>query len=143
MSNAGYMRTLLSGLEDMRPETIVLIGGFISEANSDKNEGSNPAIYEQIGAIVRENELLCLRDCTQWILMPSLDDPGMIKVMPSFKLPDSLFSRMKGNGPGSIKKLMFGTNPMRISFRGKEVVFSRYDYLKKLKKNHLPKIQEI
>ena len=46
MSNVGYLRTLLSGLEDMRPETIVIIGGFISEANSDKNEGSNPAIYE-------------------------------------------------------------------------------------------------
>jgi hypothetical protein len=98
--------------------------------------------FEQIGTIVRENELLCLRDSTQWIVMPSLEDPGMIKVMPSFKLSDSLLSRMKGNGPGSIKKLMFGTNPMRISFRGKEVVFCRYDYLKKLKKNHLSKIQE-
>jgi hypothetical protein len=61
-------------------------------------------------------------------------------MMPSFKLSESLISGMKGNGPARIKKLILGTNPMRLSFRGKEVVFCRYDYLKKLKKNHIAKV---
>jgi hypothetical protein len=30
MGNIGYLKTLLVGLEDMRPETIVMIGGFVS-----------------------------------------------------------------------------------------------------------------
>ena len=30
---------------------------------------------------------------------------------------------------------------MRMSFRGKEIVFSRYNYFKKMKRNHLAKFQ--
>lgn len=30
---------------------------------------------------------------------------------------------------------------MRLSFRGKEIVFSRYNYFKKIKKNHLERLQ--
>jgi hypothetical protein len=36
---------------------------------------------------------------------------------------------------------MLATNPMRISFRGKELVFARYNYFKKIKKNHLAKFE--
>jgi hypothetical protein len=141
MSNVGYLKTLLMGLEEMRPEVIVFIGSFVSQENTESESVENFKMYfEQIGTIVRENELVCIRDLSQWVLMPSLEDPGIIKVMPSFKLSDCLFSGMKGNGPGRIKKVIQGTNPMRMSFKGKEIVFCRYDYLKKLKKNHLPKI---
>ena len=69
--------------------------------------------------------------------MPSLNDPGICKAMPSFKLSDYLVSSLKANGPNRLKKVMLATNPMRLSFRGKEFVFSRYDYFKKLKKNHI------
>jgi hypothetical protein len=67
--------------------------------------------------------------------MPSLNDPGIFKVLPNFKLPDYLLSGLKGK----LKKVISATNPMRISFRGKEIVFSRYDYFKKIKKCHLAK----
>ena len=33
------------------------------------------------------------------------------------------------------------SNPFRMSYYGKEIVFSRYNYFKKLKKNHLAKVQ--
>lgn len=70
--------------------------------------------------------------------MPSLDDPGMCPILPSFKLADFLVSGLKGK----IKNFTLATNPMRLSYRGKEIVFSRFDYLKKLKKNTIEKIAD-
>ena len=69
--------------------------------------------------------------------MPSLNDPGICKVMPSFKLSDHFISGLKGNGPNRLKKVMLATNPMRLSFKGKEMVFARYDYFEKLRRNHI------
>lgn len=60
--------------------------------------------------------------------------------MPSFKLADFLVSGIKG--PKKIQNVILGTNPMRISFRGKEIVICRYDYFKKIKKNHIPRLAE-
>lgn len=129
------------GLEDMRPEVIVMVGDFISQENIETESFDKFKYYfEQIGTIVRENGLVCLRDLTQWIIMPSPNDPGIIKVMPNFKLSEYLITGMKGNGPQRIKKIMLATNPMKISFRGKEIVFSRYNYFKKLKRNNIERL---
>jgi hypothetical protein len=61
--------------------------------------------------------------------------------MPSFKLSEHLIEGFKGKGPNRIKKIMLASNPMRMSFRGKEMVFCRYNYFKKIKRNHLEKFQ--
>jgi len=73
--------------------------------------------------------------------MPSTSDPGVSQIMPSFKLSDYFLQGFKGNGPNRVKNTMLATNPMRISFRGKELVFCRYNYFKKIKKNHLAKFE--
>ena len=73
--------------------------------------------------------------------MPSTSDPGVCQIMPSFKLSDYFLQGFKGNGPNRVKKVMLATNPMRISFRGKELVFARYNYFKKIKKNHMAKFE--
>jgi hypothetical protein len=56
-------------------------------------------------------------------------------------LSDFFIQTFKGNGPQRIKNITLGSNPMRISYYGKEIVISRYNYFKKLKRNHLAKIQ--
>ena len=71
--------------------------------------------------------------------MPSTSDPGIMSILPTFKLSDFFLQGFKGNGPSRIKKIMLATNPMRMSFRGKQIVFSRYNYFKKIKKQHLEK----
>ena len=93
--------------------------------------------FDEILIVVKDNELDCLRELTQWIFMPCLNDPGICKVMPSFKLSEYFVSGIRGNGPNRLKKVMLGTNPMRMNLRGKELVFSRYDYFRKLKTNHI------
>jgi hypothetical protein len=72
--------------------------------------------------------------------MPSLEDPGQTKLMPCLPISDFFFTGPRG-GSRILRNVTLATNPLRISFYGKEVVISRYNYFKKLKKNHLSKIQ--
>jgi hypothetical protein len=74
------------------------------------------------------------------VLVPSLNELGTVKVMPTFKMSDHLISGIKGHG--KIQNITLATNPMRLSFRGKEIVFSRYDYFKRIKRAMIQKISE-
>ena len=127
----------------MRPEIIVILGNFISAENNETQSLDKLKLhFDNILNIIDKCQLQCLRDFTHWIFIPSLNDPGICKVFPSFKLSESLFKGFKGKGQKSgIKNYTLGTNPMRISFRGKEIVLMRYNYFKKLKRNHLEKLQ--
>lgn len=40
-----------------------------------------------------------------------------------------------------LRNVTLASNPFRLSYFGKEFVFARYNYFKKLKKNHLAKVQ--
>jgi hypothetical protein len=60
--------------------------------------------------------------------------------MPGFKISDFFLDGFRGKG-NKIKKVIQATNPMKINFRGKEMVFSRYNYFKKIKRNHLEQFQ--
>jgi hypothetical protein len=63
--------------------------------------------------------------------------------MPCFPLADYFISgprSVTGNNQRIIKNITLASNPLRLSFYGKEIVISRYNYFKKLKKNHLAKI---
>eukprot|EP00347_Sterkiella_histriomuscorum_P020272 403338437 len=133
---------LLEGLESMKADIIVLVGNFISQKLSEKlSYDQFKTYFESIGQVVRENNLTFLRDSTQWIFIPSVDDPGQPKLMPCLQFQEYFLTGFKGNGPQRIKNVILGTNPMRISYYGKEIVISRYNFFKKLKRNQIPKIQ--
>jgi hypothetical protein len=122
----------------MYPEVIVLMGDFLSSESNDPDQFDKLRQYfEELGDIIRKNELTCLREHTQWIIMASSNDVGVCNIFPNFKLSDYLIEGFKGKGINRIKKIMLASNPMRISFKGKEMVFCRYNYFKKLKRNHL------
>merc|ERR1711935_198175 len=113
------------------------MGDYISrENNEDESFEKFKSYFEHMGNIVRNNDFVTLRDKTQWVLMPSTNYPGIMQILPSFKLSDFFLQGFKGNGPNRIKKITLATNPMKISFRGKQIVFSRYNYFKKIKKQH-------
>jgi len=128
----------------MRPEMIVLIGDFLSQRIAEKLPyEAFKTYFDTISQIVKDNDLRCLRDQTQWVFMPSIDDPGQTKLMPCLPLSDFFFTSNRGAGSGAnrvLKNVTLASNPFRISFYGKEVVVCRYNYYKKLKKNHLVKV---
>lgn len=55
------------------------------------------------------------------------------------KLSDTFIQGFKSNGPQRIKNLTLATNPLRISYYGNEIVVAKYQFFKKLKRNHLAK----
>ena len=124
----------------MKPDIIVLIGDFFSSKSQESLSYDEFVPYfEIIGHIIRERDLVVLRDLTNWILVPSVDDPGMTKLMPCMKLSEHFLSGFKGTGPSRIKNLTLATNPCRISYYGQEIVIAKYSFFKKLKRNHLSK----
>jgi len=57
-------------------------------------------------------------------------------------MSDNLFSGFKGFGAQSnrIHNVTLASNPVRISFYGKQIVINRYNYFKKMKENHLNRV---
>lgn len=80
---------LLTGLEEMRPHIIVVMGDFVSQRIADKTpyEGFRQ-YFESISQIAKDNSLTCLKEQTEWIFVPSVDDPGMTKMMPCMPLAE-------------------------------------------------------
>lgn len=128
------LEQLLEALEGMLPSIVVCAGRFISDQNRDKESfESIRGHFEHLGNLIRDKNLTYLRDHTEWIFIPALDDPGQLHLMPQMPLPSHILSGFIGNHQGKIKKVTLGTNPLRISFNGKEVVIARYNFLQKLK----------
>ena len=122
------LEQLLEVLDGMMPSIIVCAGRFISEQNRDRESFEQiRGYFEQFGNIVRERSFEYLRDHTEWIFIPALEDPGQVHVMPQVPLAENLLTGFIGNYQGRIKKVTLGTNPLRISFNGKEVVISRFN----------------
>jgi hypothetical protein len=126
----------------MRPEIIVIVGDFLSQRIAEKLPYDQFRVYfDTIAQIVKDGDYKCLKEQTHWIFVPSLDDPGQTKLMPCLPLSEYLFSGARGTGINKIlKNVTLASNPLRLSYYGKEIVISRFNYYKKLKKNHLAKI---
>ena len=86
LDNPRQMRALeqlLENLEGMLPSIIVLAGSFISEqkrcsTSCEEMRGH----FEQLGNIIRDKGYDYLRDHTEWIFVPSMDDVGQLNMMP-------------------------------------------------------------
>ena len=92
---------------------------------------------ELIANIVVEKKLENLRESTEWIFVPALEDPGQIKMFPAMPYAEYLIAPFLS---AKFKKVRAVPNPSRISFLGKEIVICRFNYLKKMKQNQIDKI---
>ena len=81
----------------MLPSIIIMAGCFVSEqARHTQSFGQIRGYFEQLGNIVREKELEYLRDHTEWIFVPSINDPGQMDLMPQVPLADHLLAGFTG-----------------------------------------------
>lgn len=134
------MRRLLEGLEAMCPEMIVVCGRLFTERASETESTEQFKSYvEALASMIRDLGCVNLRDHTHWVFVPSIDDAGQIKAMPTVPFSESFFAPLK-SGPQRLKKLTLANNPCRISFLGKEIVVCRYNFTTRLKQNHHAKI---
>jgi len=92
---------------------------------------------ELIANIVVEKKLDGLRENTAWVFVPALEDPGQIRMFPVMPYAEYLISPFTA---AKFKNVRTVPNPTRISFLGKEIVICRFNYLKKMKQNHIERI---
>jgi hypothetical protein len=87
----GTLEKLLVGLNSMQPTMIVIIGKIFSEGVSETESSSQFARYmESLANIIKDNNLDSLRDFTEWVFVPALEDPGQIKMFPGMPYPEYL-----------------------------------------------------
>lgn len=138
----GAIEKLLEGLEMMQPRIVVMIGALFSDKNV--STATLQGYLENFGDIIRQNNYVNLREHTEWIFIPSQQDPGQPITMPMFPLSESLLNGFRGKNlprlDQKIKNVRVGTNPLRISFMGKEITICRFNFLEKFMGNNLARI---
>ena len=109
--------------------TFILCGEFISQEKVDSID------FEEIKFFFDELAKICKkypRIKNEWkiIMIPGQNDPCSDQVLPNPPLLEYFRNQFPPN-------TIFASNPCRISFFGKQIIVSRYNYLKKIKKNSL------
>lgn len=125
------LTSLFIGYNDSPPTAIVLMGPFISDVNNMillKHKLNTLAdILQQCPRLKQETDL---------ILVPSLDDPTAEKILPRPPLPQSLCSEFLKKVP----KTILATNPCRLQYCTQQIVVCRADLVTKFCRNtvHFP-----
>lgn len=61
----------------MRPEMIVVCGRLFSEqVNETESTDKLKNYIDFIGQIIKDNSYNSIRDHTEWVFVPSIEDPG-------------------------------------------------------------------
>ena len=61
----------------MQPEMIVITGNFVSAKNKETATFEKiKGYFDQLGALIRDQNLVYLRDSSKWLFQASFEDPG-------------------------------------------------------------------
>jgi len=120
------LKEFFSGIEQLQPSVIVLMGTLFSQPQRTFSELKQ--YITQFSLCVQEFEFICSK--TMWIIMPAPEDPGVTHLFPRKPIPECLLEPLKKK----VKTIINTTNPTRISFYGKELIFSRCNLLQNFKR---------
>jgi hypothetical protein len=71
------LKRLLEGLETMCPEMIVVCGRLFSEQATETESASRFKSYiETLATITKDLGCVNLKDHTEWVFVPSIEDAG-------------------------------------------------------------------
>lgn len=122
---------LFCGYNDCPPTAIVLMGPFIKAFE-------NPFLLKTKLNALAELIVSCdrLKAETDIVLVPSLDDPTAVNILPRPPLPESLCADFKKKIPRTI----LATNPCRLQYCTQQIVVCRADLVTKFCRNtiHFP-----
>eukprot|EP00826_Nyctotherus_ovalis_P039955 TRINITY_DN3881_c0_g6_i3.p1 TRINITY_DN3881_c0_g6~~TRINITY_DN3881_c0_g6_i3.p1 ORF type:complete len:221 (-),score=25.92 TRINITY_DN3881_c0_g6_i3:91-753(-) len=122
----GRLRELLTGIEQLQPRVIVVMGKLFSQPQREHNELKS--YVAQFAQTVGDFPYLC--NSAAWVIMPSLEDPGISHILPRKPLPSCLLEPLKKR----VKTVVNATNPCRMSFYGIELIFCRCNLLQYCKR---------
>lgn len=125
------LTSLFNGYNDCPPIAIIFMGPFINDPN---NMFSLKQKLNLLADILQQCPRL--KEETDIILVPSLDDPSAAKILPRPPLPQSLCNDFIRKVP----KTILATNPCRLQYCTQQIVICRADLVTKFCRNtiHFP-----
>lgn len=125
------LKVLFAGYNECPPTAIVLMGPFIKAS-----EG--PALLKTKLAMLADvlAPFDLLRKDTDFVFVPSMDDPTAVNILPRPPLPESLCADFRKRVPRTV----LATNPCRLQYCTQQIVVCRADLVTKFCRNtiHFP-----
>ncbi|XP_037034070.1 DNA polymerase epsilon subunit 2 [Bradysia coprophila] len=126
------LNMLFSGYNSCPPSAIVLMGSFIK---SSENPFTLKAKLAELADVIEP--YMGIKQDTDIVFVPSLDDPATANILPRPPLPNCLWKDFQKKVPRAI----FATNPCRLQYCTQQIVVCRADLVTKFCRNtiHFPK----
>ena len=125
---------MLEGYSDFSPLPIfVFMGNFTSKALSSASEGTKAMIsyFEDLANVICKFPNVANEG--RFVLIPGPNDPGITGVLPRGPIPNYFTSALRSK----VKNVMLASNPCRMRFFTKEIVFFRDNLVSKMRRNCL------
>lgn len=125
------LKVLFAGYNDCPPTAIVLMGPFIKASEC-------PALLKTKLTLLANclEPFDLLRKETDFVFVPSIDDPTSVNILPRPPLPEALCADFRKRVPRTI----LATNPCRLQYCTQQIVVCRADLVTKFCRNtiHFP-----
>ncbi|KAJ0264476.1 hypothetical protein HA466_0028280 [Hirschfeldia incana] len=131
----GKLEKVLDGFESLEvvPSLFVFMGNFCSRP-CNLSSGSYSNLRKQFGKLGRMiGNHPRLKESSRFLFIPGPDDAGPSTVLPRCSLPNYLIEELRDVIPNAI----FSSNPCRVKFYNKEIVFFRKDLLYQMRRSCL------
>eukprot|EP00970_Alexandrium_tamarense_P015658 scaffold5359_cov173-Alexandrium_tamarense.AAC.2 len=125
---------MLEGYSDFTPLPIfVFMGNFTSKPLSGASDGTKAMIgyFEDLAAVITKFPNIAAEG--RFVFVPGPNDPGITGVLPRGPIPNFFTSSLRSK----VKHAVFASNPCRMRFFSKEIVFFRDDLVGKMRRHCL------
>lgn len=125
---------MLEGYSDFNPLPIfVFMGNFTSKPLSSASEGTKAMIsyFEDLANVICKFPNMAKEG--RFVFIPGPNDPGITGVLPRGPIPNYFTSALRSK----VKNVMLASNPCRMRFFTKEIVFFRDNLVSKMRRNCL------
>lgn len=128
------LEIMFDGYSDFSPLPVfVFMGNFTSKPLSASSNGANDIIgyFEDLTSLICKFPKISSEG--RFVFVPGPNDPGMTGVLPRGPIPNYF----TGSVRSKVKHAFFATNPCRMRFFTKELVFFRDDLVSKMRRHTL------
>mmetsp|Transcript_17583 Transcript_17583/g.36945 ORF Transcript_17583/g.36945 Transcript_17583/m.36945 type:complete len:569 (+) Transcript_17583:192-1898(+) len=125
---------MLDGYKDFDPLPIfVFMGNFTSKPLSGAADGTKAMMsyFEDLASVIGKYPRMAKEG--RFVFVPGRNDPGITGVLPRGPIPKYFTSALRSR----VKHALFTSNPCRIRYFTKEIVFFRDDLVSKLRRHSL------
>eukprot|EP00956_Cyclotella_meneghiniana_P040265 scaffold191200_cov73-Cyclotella_meneghiniana.AAC.1 len=126
------LEIMFEGYSDFTPLPVfVFMGDFISKPLSSNGANDIISYFEDLSSLICKFPKIV--DEGRFVFVPGPNDPGMTGVLPRGPIPNYFTGSLRSK----VKHAFFASNPCRMRFFTKELVFFRDDLVSKMRRHAL------